>query len=591
MMTLHRQLNNESGVATLLMVIAGILIVGLVGMNFVIEQQNKHQGSAVTVNAEQAQANAEAGFRYATKCLQGDDPQCRCNTDVGANGCTNWLNMQNFTSVPLGLGNFLVTFSDLGQCSIAVTSTGIVNNTQRSVTEILTRNAIGGAVQAITVNNAVSFPGSIIPPIAVMNLQQEVDFGNGNNTVTEPNYAIPAGNNMVLVVLAGAIGSGGNKLPTGVTFGGTPMNLADQRQYGGGGRPGVAQYYLSVTAGQVGDIVVTYAGGNNNRTIVAVTLSNAVAPPENTENDRETDDDIRDNITTLTTNAMVISTAFANRENNAFAIGGGHIEITGNNFPNGENIEAAMGRVQAGAPGNVNNIGFDNNVNGTRWVMALASYPHANRTISGNYTVPAGNNQVLVVVAGAEDGIAPTLVNSTRPISATFNGLPMNLIDNERANSTSFEAGIGMFWLGVNAGDSGTITVTYNDSAIENKTLHAYTLNNTTGPQVDNNSALAFDGTTLTQTLTALLPAGSMVATGAYMGNNDPFTATPAGHSIASDESQPSSYGVMGSFPVPVAQVPPAMGYSTTDPLFNRMVLLLAAFTPAGGGGLCTASP
>ncbi len=597
MMKLHHHLKNESGIATLLMVVAGLVIVAIVGMNFIIEQQNKHSGSAVTVNAEQAQANAEAGYRYATKCLTGSDAGCRCN-DVGANGCTDWPNMLAFAPVTLGSGNFTVTFNNLANCSIGITSVGTVNNTRRTINNILSRNAIGGAVGTVTVANPQAVLGPFIPLISVLNRQEAQELSNNNNTVTENNYVVPAGNNLVLVVLAGGTGNG-NKLPTGVTFGGVPMILADQRQHGGGGndRNGVAQYYLDVTAGQVGDIVVTYAGNNRNRTLVAVTLTNALSPPENTENDRERDDDIRDSITTLTTNAMVISTAYANRDQDAFAIGTGHIEITAPNTPNGE-AEAGMGRRQAGAPGNVNNIGFDNNINNTRWVMALASYPHANRTISMNYTVPAGANQILVVVAGAEDGIAPVSAGGPLPTNATFNGIPMNLVNNRLVPlpaAAVFSAGLGMFWVAVNTGDTGTITATYADSSIDNKTLHAYTLNNATGPPERIVGNISTSSPNIIAPFTNTLTAGAMIASGGYQGENT-FTAPLAPLPVAGTHVIPpgmlisaaSSTGVMGNRPVLVAETPIDIGWNAN---FNRMALILASFAPSGGGGLCTNLP
>lgn len=599
MMTLRCQLKNEAGIATLLMVIAGILIVGLVGMNFVIEQQNKHQGSAVTVNAEQAQANAEAGFRYATKCLQGDDPQCRCNTDVGANGCQSWINMQNFSPVNLGLGSFQISFSNLGQCSIGITSTGIVNNTRRTVSDILTRNAIGGAVQAVVVQNAQSVLGPTIPPIAVLNPQTNNSQASGSS-ISINNYNTPGGSNLVLVAMAGSIeANNADSVPTGITFNGQPMLLADSGwSVSGGADPGVGLFYLPVASGVNGNIVATFPGATDSRIIGALTLSNAISPPEAVEFDNEGNAPvfrIRDNITTQTTNAMVVSAAFSKLDNNLFPVPFGHTEITGFNVPGGgNNGEGAMGTFPTTNITTYNNIGYQRSGGGSdEMVMVLAAFGHANRTISMNYTVPAGGNQILVVVAGAEDGILPRSPDSTLPISATFNGNPMNLVTNENitaGGSFGFQAGLGMFWLAVNAGDSGAITVTYTDSAIDDKTLHAYTLNNATGPpeRFVVNSSTVFP--TITQDFANILTAGAMIATGGYEGQRTGIgpLPNPGSHVIQNQVLAASSSGVMGSRPVPVAETPLGIGWTGG---FNRMALILASFPPAGGGGLCTALP
>ncbi|QPJ62539.1 MAG: hypothetical protein G3M70_11925 [Candidatus Nitronauta litoralis] len=597
MMTLHRQIKNESGVATLLMVIAGILIVGLVGMNFVIEQQNKHQGSAVTVNAEQAQANAEAGFRYATKCLQGNDPQCRCNTDVGANGCQSWINMQNFAPINLGRGNFQVSFSNLEQCSIGITSTGTVNNTQRTVSDILTRNAIGGAVQAVIVTNSQSVLGPTIPPIAVLNYQSN-DNSTRTNTITFPNYTTPVGSNLVLVVSAGGEERhNAQSVPSGITFAGQPMTLAASGFSSGGGEdPGVGMFYLPVASGVTGDVVATFNDTTDTQMIGIATLSNAISPPEAVVFFNDDDDpvsQIRTDITTQTTNAMIMSAAHYKDDNNLQAIGTDHVELSGNDNPSNSS-EGAMGYLPATTATTYTNIGYQRQGGSNdEMALVLAAFGHANRTISMNYTVPAGGNQILVVVAGAEDGVLPRSPDSTLPISATFNGTPMNLVTNENitaGGSFGFQAGLGMFWLAVNAGDSGTITVTYTDSAIDDKTLHAYTLNNAVGPPerfVVNSSTVSPN---ITQDFANILTAGAMIATGGYEGTRTGIGPLPlAGtHVIHNQVLAASSSGVMGSRPVPVAQTPLGIGWTGN---FNRMALILASFPPAGGGGLCTDSP
>ncbi len=585
MKTIRRHLKNESGIAALIMVIAALIIVSLVGMNFIIEQENKHQGSAVTVNAEQAQVNAEAGWRYASKCLTGNDPACPCNTGAPGN-CANWTGMVNFPLINFGGngGSFQVTFSNPANCSIEVASTGIVNNTRRTVNDILTRNSIGAA-GAVSVNNPQSFLGPTIPPIAVLN-PQTTSTTAGGNTITYTNYTTPAGSDLVLVVMAGSEAGGNNALPSGVTYGGRPMILADRGiSSGGGSDPGVGLFYLSVPSGATANVVATFQGNTQNRVLGIATLSNAVALPEAVELAAVNSTQITDNITTLSTNAMIMSAAYYKLDNNLTTLGGGHTEITGNDIPNNE-AEGGMGYRQAGAPGLVTGTGYQRQGSGSdNMVQVLAAFPHANKTISMNYTVPAGSDQVLVVVAGAEDGIAPTFGGGTLPVSATFAGNAMTLVTNNNVSTSGFEAGVGMFWMDVTAGDTGTITVTYTDSSIDNKTLHAYTLNTASGPPERVETTTGTNAGSLTDNFTNVLTEGAMVVTGGYQGNNNAFTALPGGgtHVINTQVGASSSRGVMGSRPVPVAETPTGIGFSTS-PNYNRMAMIMASFPPTGGG-------
>ena len=589
MMALQRHLKNEAGIAALIMVIAALIIVSLVGINFVIEQENKHQGAAVTVNAEQAQANAEAGWRYAQKCLTGSDPSCPCNTGA-PNDCLNWIGMVNFPVIPFGGsgGSFQVSFPNVGvdpaNCAIEITSTGIANNTQRTINDIFTRNNIGAA-DVVAVDNSQSFLGPVVPPIAVLN-QQTASATSGGSSITFNNYNVPAGSDLVLVVMAGSEANSNNALPSGVTFGGNAMTLADRGvSFGGGSDPGVGLFYLPVTAGSSGNVVATFQGNTDNRVLGIVTLSNAVAPPEAVELVTTSGTQITDNITTLSTNAMIISAAYFKDDENLIPQGTGHTEITGNDIPNNE-AEGAMGYRQAGAPGTVTGTGYGAQGGGSdNMVQVLAAFPHANRTISMNYTVPAGSSPVLVVVAGAEDGNSPVTSGSTLPISATFNGNAMNLVTNNNVSTSGFEAGVGMFWLDVSAGDAGTITVTYNDSSIDNKTLHAYTLTGATGPPESVETTTGTNAGSLTDNFNVVLTAGSIVVSGGYQGNGNAFVAqpNPGTHVINSQVAASSSQGVMGSLPVPIATAPAGIGFSTS-PNFNRMAMILASFAPNGGG-------
>ncbi len=592
-MKLTRSLRNESGVAALVMVIAALIIVSLVGLNFVVDQQNKHQGSAVTVNAEQAQSVAEAGYRYAVKCLLNDDPACACNS---GGDCATWSTVPDIPVTPFGAGansNFRVTFTNKTNCTVKVSSIGTVNNTVRIVENVLTRNVLAGGGGTVTLNNpqaALRAPTAV--PINILNHQTAFNLNNGNFNIQFPNYTVPAGQNLVLVVTVGASGNGNSALSAEAFFGGALMNLAGQVRSGGGGaRAATTMYYLPVTAGQTANITASFAGSTQNRWLSIVTLENALSPPEATET-RRANGNISDNITTLTDNAMIISSAYSRRNNDIVTTGTNHTEITGVNEI--AEAEPGMGFVRVPTAGNVNGIGYNivGGGGGHRTVQVLAAFPPASQTatISLPYTVPGGLDLILVVSAGAEDGIAPRVAGSTGPISATFMGNTMNIIDTGIVASgggggTDFEAGLGLFWIPVTAGDSGDIVVTITDASIDEATIHAYTLIGAQGPPqeiVPIISDTTRPPNTILGDFTSVLTAGSMIVTGGYHGQPSAISAVPGGtHTVQTQVTAGSSRGIMGNRPVPSAATPTGTGWNS---FFNRILLGMASFPPAGGG-------
>ncbi len=601
-MTTTRHLKNESGVATILMVVAGLIVVALVGMSFIIGQQNKHQGSAVTVNAEQAQSNAEAGYRYAVKCLEGNDAACACNVDVGSNGCLDWTNMQDFLPKVFGPGNFTVRFNNNANCSIGISSLGTVNNTSRTINNGITRDFIGGALVPVTVANTQSLQGNPVGvPIAVLNPQIEPDDPIAGGTITMASYVVPAGSDLVLVVAAGAEDGtpavNGSTRPVSATFNGTPMNLVDRQhvQSDGGGTPfeaGLGMFWLPVTAGASGPIVVTYTNTSvNEGAIMAYTLSNALGPPQEfvsvTDNTNPPNTILGNFAGVLSAGSMIATAGYQGNNSAISASGATHVlddDSLVAGIPNSS--RGAIGHRPVPTASTPTGIGWSAGFN--RMVLIMASFPPAvpPNTVQMNYTVPPGSDQTLVVAAGAEGGNG-----TTPPTTATFGGNPVNTIATPVATD-SYQAGLGMYWLPVTAGDTGTISVSFTGN-VDDLSLYAYTLNNTTqtGPQLADVISVAEPANLplLVRSFTNNLPAGSMVATTGYQGNSNALIpVSDAGtHVVDAAETDGSSAGILGSMPIPLASTPTNVGFSPTNPPFNRMVMVLAPFPPAGGGGPC----
>jgi len=338
-----------------------------------------------------------------------------------------------------------------------------------------------------------------------------------------------------------------------------------------------------VTPGQNGNITVTTAGNTQNRAIAAVTLANTVNAPEAvvlTEGE-EGNTQITDDITTLTPNAVIFSNTYSRRNNDIVPLGLGHTELTPPNLVPNE-AEWGIGIINTGSAGTFTGIGYAlNPAQNSQLAQMLVAFRQAGQSISMDYTVPSGvgDDLVLVVVGGAEDGLAPFVPNNTLPTGATFNGRPMNVVTTVNAlSANNYEAGLGMFWLDVVAGESGTIVVNFT-GGVDDRTLHAFTLSNA-AQQAPEASAVNTDnngGTSLTANITTLTN-GAMVVSGAYQGNPSALTAIGSGHVRDDLRISSSSAGAMGHRPVPTAGPVTGTGYSAA---FNRMVLILAAFRPS----------
>ena len=140
-------LNNESGIAALMMVVFTIVIMAAISFQFIAENQSKQSGSALAITSAQAFSIAEAGIEYAEACLNNDDGNCPCSPT-----CSTWTGLADMTNINFGPsgGSFTVNFTDIDANNVTATSTGTYNSAVRVVSKVCTKPACKLTINAVT---------------------------------------------------------------------------------------------------------------------------------------------------------------------------------------------------------------------------------------------------------------------------------------------------------------------------------------------------------------------------------------------------------------------------------------------------------
>ena len=265
---------------------------------------------------------------------------------------------QSLATSTLTSAGFLVTSST--QASTSVQSGSVISQSPAGGA-----SASGGSTVALVISSGAP------TNITVANPQSMPNTTSGNSvdlTYTVPNIN---GLSLLLVVYGGAEASTTNlALPTGATFHGAAMNVAAQHRTPATGiNAGSGLYWLPVSPNESGTIHLTFTGTCDERAVGAVTLVGAASTgPEVVEVATATAA-ITDQITTLSTNAMVVSTATQGNNGPLTATGTGHVL----------DVSAALasslmagGHAEVAAP-STQTFGFSGTIN--RVAMILASFP------------------------------------------------------------------------------------------------------------------------------------------------------------------------------------------------------------------------
>jgi len=159
-------LRNEKGVAALMGVVFGIIIVGSIAFNFLAESRQKQAGSILTYTSTNAFMIAEAGMRYAEKCLLIDSTtgDTECDAIQGKDDWATDIDSDENFNDDFGGGNFAINFAghtDDDEDNIFVVSTGTYKGGQRSIQRFISRQCVlslDGATSCLgTITNNNSF--------------------------------------------------------------------------------------------------------------------------------------------------------------------------------------------------------------------------------------------------------------------------------------------------------------------------------------------------------------------------------------------------------------------------------------------------
>ncbi|MFQ5481545.1 MAG: hypothetical protein ACE5ER_02205 [Nitrospinaceae bacterium] len=360
----HHPLQNESGIAAIMLVVFSIIILASIGLSFFVETQQKQQGAALGTTSTKAYMAAESGLHLAEKCLttHRTDANCPCNSGP-PNDCGDYPNLQNFAAMNFAGGQFTVTFSNQTSCTVDVTSTGTAQGAAREVRKTVRHPSFGG--------------------IGPVNPMQAVNNRLSRNVIVR-NYTVPGsvGTDLLLVAVAGARhGNGTRTVPQSATFGGAAMTKVtfpgSTFTTGGGADTGAGMFFLAVTPNQTGNVVARFPQRVRGKTLHVVTLKNVLnTGPEAVAAKRENlpVTSITDNITTLTNNAMVMTGVhqLLGSTDLPTPVGSGHT-IIGTPLASGGSSSGAIGRVMAPTAGAVNGIGFASTA-ASKKVQLLASF-------------------------------------------------------------------------------------------------------------------------------------------------------------------------------------------------------------------------
>ena len=164
-------IKNEDGVAALMAVIFAVIIIGSIATNFLAESRQKQAGGALTYTSTNAFLAAEAGLRFAEKCLlEGGTTETGCPCTSWTGGCDDWVTAPaNFPSdIPFGnsRGSFEIQVTAVDSTEIKVTSIGKFGGALRSfsktvaITCALSTNAITSCQPITNVNNSSVEPAT-----------------------------------------------------------------------------------------------------------------------------------------------------------------------------------------------------------------------------------------------------------------------------------------------------------------------------------------------------------------------------------------------------------------------------------------------
>jgi hypothetical protein len=227
--------------------------------------------------------------------------------------------------------------------------------------------------------------------ISINNIQSTQSSSSGSSITLA--YTAPTGNNLVLVVAGTAEDAiTGRVMPTNITFNGNALTNRAQVRTTTSLYIGVGLWSKSIASGESGNIVVTWGGTNDRRTVIAYVLSEATNSVEATATSFSNTGTTTTGLTTLSPNAIVV-TACANEDGYTMTtVGTDHTLAT--SIVAGAHA-GAMGSVTVATAGSITGIGFTASPTPGGEALVMAAFTPINTTteLSNNEYVGTAYNR------------------------------------------------------------------------------------------------------------------------------------------------------------------------------------------------------
>ncbi|PIQ98122.1 MAG: hypothetical protein COV67_00650 [Nitrospinae bacterium CG11_big_fil_rev_8_21_14_0_20_56_8] len=200
----------QRGIAALMGVVFAIVLLAAIMTSFLVESQQKHSGSSLTYTSSNAMFAAEAGLRFASKCLLNPTSCTACSTWPGGD-CSDWTNPSPFNPIPFGdsRGSFTISFKTAASgCTVCdadniqAVSTATFSGSTRELSQIVSKattqvcqlntNAITACTGITFTNNADTDPPNAPTENGVCDLPAVPTITFPGNPSGCPNAGYPA---------------------------------------------------------------------------------------------------------------------------------------------------------------------------------------------------------------------------------------------------------------------------------------------------------------------------------------------------------------------------------------------------------------
>lgn len=206
-------------------------------------------------------------------------------------------------------------------------------------------------------------------------------------------YTAPTGSNLVLIVAATAEDNNtGRVIATSVTFNGNALTSQASVRTTASPYNGVAIFSKSITSGESGNVVVTWAGANSGRTAFAYTLVNAQNTVEAVATAFSNTGLVTSGLTTINNGAIIV-TACANEDGYTMTAAGSNHTLDSSVVAGAR--AGAIGHVAVVIATAISGIGFTATPTPNGEALALVAFTPVNTTAS---VIDLSNNKFIGTV-------------------------------------------------------------------------------------------------------------------------------------------------------------------------------------------------